>query len=392
MRGTIWGRTTVESKQIEGPRQPHLTTDQLRLQQLELEWGQHQTFLAESGFDREIAEDFSDRLCRWFTAQTQEWFKAFQDSGYDHGWRRRLQDLWTYDWEEHTVDVQDDMARVFLYWGQHHLEAVTAEWEDGEAEVMVEEEFYNLIQDLPPCMAQQKGDTLANRLQHQRAKVEQPDSAVPHRAVHRTGCKHQGSHTVGIPAHFIEQRQWDKQLRQVQHWGEIAEETMVTPLPRMVTGGEAYIVVHLFSGRRREGDFHAHLTQLCRNAPFAVTVLSLDTAVSQETGNLAERSDSWIQIDKLYRAGLVAFTLAGSPCKTFSEARHQRPEDCQEEDRWPRPLRSARELWGLGLTRKKTQPSSGWFPPPSPNLVSPSPDVADGRILCFRASSHTSRS
>ena len=125
------GHTRVESKQIEGPRQPHLTTDQLRLQELELEWEQHQTFLAESGFDREIAEDFSDRLCRWFTAQTQEWFKACQDSGYDHGWRRRLQDLWTYDWEEHTVDVQDDMARVFLYWGQHHLEAVTAEWEDG---------------------------------------------------------------------------------------------------------------------------------------------------------------------------------------------------------------------------------------------------------------------
>ena len=113
-------------------------------------------------------------------------------------------------------------------------------------------------------------------------------------------------------------------------------------------------MVHLFSGRRREGDFHAHLTQLCRNAPFAVTVLSLDTAVSQETGNLAERSDSWIQIDKLYRAGLVAFTLAGSPCETFSEARHQRPEDPQEEDRWPRPLRSARELWGLvGLTRRE---------------------------------------
>lgn len=105
----------------------------------------------------------------------------------------------------------------------------------------------------------------------------------------------------------------------VRHEGHRSDKDVSTPMIRDPSGGEAYIVVHLFSGRRRQGDFHSHLPKLCSSAPFAVSILSLDTAVSTETGNLAEGSPSWFHIERLFLSGWVAFALAGSPCETYKQ-------------------------------------------------------------------------
>ena len=46
----------------------------------------------------------------------------------------------------------------------------------------------------------------------------------------------------------------------------------------------------------------------------------------------------------------------GSPCETFSAARHHQPEPSTDENptRWPRPLRSAMRFFGLdGLTARE---------------------------------------
>ena len=86
---------------------------------------------------------------------------------------------------------------------------------------------------------------------------------------------------------------------------------------------------------------------------FDITVLSLDTAVSIEDGNLSADAVSWRSLDELYDAGVVAFTLAGSPCETFSEARFT-PCTTPSGKPGPRPLRSADRVWGLtGLTRRE---------------------------------------
>lgn len=51
-------------------------------------------------------------------------------------------------------------------------------------------------------------------------------------------------------------------------------------------------------------------------------------------------------LDLCYSLGIVGLSMVGSPCETFSEARHTAPPIGSEE-RWPRPLRSRAWLYGL---------------------------------------------
>ena len=352
------GHTRVESKKVEGPVNLPITEDQRCLASLEKEVENYTAYLQTQGYDTVLSEDFLIDAYRCFASHTQEWFQDYVDSGYDREKRRELQDRWTDNWECYTPAVIDTWARAFLQWGQEAMWTTLQEWEDGEAEKIVEEEYYLLIKDLPPCMAIQHGEDLGSRLAKLRKRVICPPPPVPHRQGKRQGRRHGGQQALETVGFFTNQKAWGQQLRQVRHEGELGDVS--TPLCRHPCGGEAYIVVHLFSGRRRSGDFHSQLAQLCRDAPFYVKILSLDTAVSVDTGNLAEGSSSWRHIDKLFGTGKVAFALAGSPCETYSEARHQEPppqEEGQEKQRkWPRPLRSAAELWGLpGLKMRELQ-------------------------------------
>ena len=119
-----------------------------------------------------------------------------------------------------------------------------------------------------------------------------------------------------------------------------------------VTETPVFLVAHLFSGRRRHGDFHRQLHSLAETRRWQVIVLSLDTAVTLEFGNLMQGTTSWAELQLLYRAGRVSATLCGPPCETFSEARFQNPPD--NTTKWPRPLRSAARLFGLeGLSNRE---------------------------------------
>ena len=99
-----------------------------------------------------------------------------------------------------------------------------------------------------------------------------------------------------------------------------------------------FLILHMFSGRRRATDLHAALEELTHNKPFTVKVLSCDTAVDPEYGNLISTGSSWKNIEELLRTG----------CMTCTEARHWIPDDpTVDTSRWPRPLRSAERPWGL---------------------------------------------
>eukprot|EP00435_Cladocopium_sp_Y103_P071922 s444_g38.t1 len=82
-------------------------------------------------------------------------------------------------------------------------------------------------------------------------------------------------------------------------------------------------------------------------------VLSLDTAVSAEFGDLSLGSESWKMVEQLYALGVVSATVVGSPCETFSEARFT-PVEGPGQTGGPRPLRSADNLFGLeGLSLRE---------------------------------------
>lgn len=119
-----------------------------------------------------------------------------------------------------------------------------------------------------------------------------------------------------------------------------------------VAGRPTMIVVHLFSGRRRHGDVHCHLRQWACDRGHSRMILSLDTAICWQYGDLHRESDNWHFLQQAYEAGIIAGTICGPPCETFSEARFQAVEELGA--RAPRPLRSSTRWLGLeGLTTKE---------------------------------------
>ena len=105
------------------------------------------------------------------------------------------------------------------------------------------------------------------------------------------------------------------------------------------------IILHLFSGRRREGDFQWAVESLTTGSQFAYHVVSLDLAVDEVRGDLICRKTQLFWLDKMAR-GFISAWLAGPPCETFSRARFYKDG--------PPPLRSSRYPWGIrGITTRQ---------------------------------------
>ena len=120
-----------------------------------------------------------------------------------------------------------------------------------------------------------------------------------------------------------------------------------------------YYVVHLYAGRRRPQDFHAHMTQLIGSCTESwasnIYVISIDTAISEDMNVHGEAL--WSFLLTAARAGRILGLLLGPPCETWSNARFAKLVDANgEELKGPRPLRSAAECWGIqGLSLAELQ-------------------------------------
>lgn len=125
------------------------------------------------------------------------------------------------------------------------------------------------------------------------------------------------------------------------------------PVLRLPDGECVVIVVHMFSGRRRARDARwwtaAHAAGLM--PAHRVLNLAMDTAVDAQDGNLL-RGAGYNGLRELIAANAVAGCLAGPPCETWSQARHNQIEG----RRAPIPLRSSSRPWGfLGLSRRNLE-------------------------------------
>lgn len=119
------------------------------------------------------------------------------------------------------------------------------------------------------------------------------------------------------------------------------------PLPIYVdeNGQSHVLVLHLFSGRRRTGDcvdwaekFNQELAQWSQ---VRITVISVDTAIHPELGNL-DNGANYNLVASIAAKGVFGADLSGPPCETWSGARH-----LDLGHRGPRPLRSADMSWGI---------------------------------------------
>eukprot|EP00438_Fugacium_kawagutii_P012903 Skav224007 [mRNA] locus=scaffold2932:40630:46101:+ [translate_table: standard] len=132
----------------------------------------------------------------------------------------------------------------------------------------------------------------------------------------------------------------------------VVDKDRPVPVLQLQDGSLALVCVHLFSGRRRQFDIHWWLEHF---APailhdMKIMVVSVDTAVHAEAGNLLHGRGIQAVLDLAYHKG-IGLCLCGPPCETWSAARHVQVEGAS---RAPRPLRSRTQPWGVdGLNMRE---------------------------------------
>ena len=284
------------------------------------------------------------------------WFRQFYPNGPTEDEKALLVDAWVEVLCKRSFETEDDLDPwlewVFLLWGEHWMPDLTDTLEDGVAEIDIDHIFADFASQL------ERYRNLARRahLEH-RLQLCVPPMPSAHRAPPEAGrTKHPKSNSKvvqKVPRSFADQTEWQQRVR-AMHFLDLPP-TRLCPMILVPSGEEAFLVVHLFSGRRRHQDVHAYLHEFGAERNLKLVVLSLDTAVSTDFGDLSLGSDSWQQLMRIYAAGAVSATLLGSPCETFSEARFTLPESLPTGGApWPRPLRSAERLLGLdGLTARE---------------------------------------
>eukprot|EP00438_Fugacium_kawagutii_P029532 Skav228087 [mRNA] locus=scaffold913:403566:406172:+ [translate_table: standard] len=121
-----------------------------------------------------------------------------------------------------------------------------------------------------------------------------------------------------------------------------AEVLCEVPAPTYGPKTEQPVYIHLYSGRRRDGDFQAELERLDWGTAWKPIVISLDIVISETSGNVFDPKvrKQWLTA---IRSGLITGLLMGPPCETWSVSR----ERWLQDHSGPRPLRSSTSLWGF---------------------------------------------
>lgn len=303
------------------------------------------------GVDLAYVEEMSMALTR----ATWRWFEKEVKDGFGDEDRHR------YELQGHWFEViepgsrRNDHEIVFVQWGREILGTIMAQWCDGSAEYIAEAAFYDTVCGSGYVEAEDEVARVRRRLQgfQQERNVIEENAAIPHRPVQRGPVYRRGSNKTVQPQ--CERYHGD------DRWFEQLEETKIVfgpqdqPLPcyQQVQARPVFLILHLFSGRRRLDDIHHKLAHLAASQPFNLHILSLDTAVDGAVGNLASSSTTWATLERLLADGVIASGVAGPPCETWSSARYYRPDEESGSGadgmKWPRPLRDDRRPWGLEL-------------------------------------------
>jgi len=144
---------------------------------------------------------------------------------------------------------------------------------------------------------------------------------------------------------------WHQEIEiQEQHClREIEEQRNRAPVLRPARGfaRERYIL-HLFAGRRRQGDFQFFVDGLTDlHGTFFIQVISVDIVIDRRWGDLSNSDTRRFWISAILDHQIVAL-LGGPPCETWSRARGRQlsPEDPLQRS-GPRVVRTLEEVWGL---------------------------------------------
>ena len=118
--------------------------------------------------------------------------------------------------------------------------------------------------------------------------------------------------------------------------------TQQPQVPRPV--GRERVLLHLYSGRRRQGDLQYYLDAITsQQDAYLLHVVSVDYIISKDWGDISKEATRTYWLHGAAQGWVIA-AISGPPCNTWSKARsHQ----IQGHKRGPRPVRDATHLWGL---------------------------------------------
>eukprot|EP00438_Fugacium_kawagutii_P022323 Skav221794 [mRNA] locus=scaffold4067:171547:173760:+ [translate_table: standard] len=335
------GHSRCDALQAQGPARDPTTAAERETAALLVDLDRWEAELRTDDFRRSMDEGI--HLGEALTTYTLTWFDAYlrvdrclsQVADIADGWLALLMPF--------EADDDDWATYIFLQWGRHWLPDLQSTFVDGAAEHYVEQSFYELVAALPRYIAEGHVERIQTRL---RGLAALP-APRPHRPVYLgpANSRERALHAMVVPRLLHEQTLWQQRLRDI-HW-QTLPPSAATPMVRIGDADPVYIVVHLFSGRRRIGDFHWHVQRYADEMQLPIVILSLDTAVSPVLGDLSPTSSTWRCLQDLFERGLCSAVMVGSPCETFSSARHNPPPEGVPPDRWPRPLRTYDRLYGL---------------------------------------------
>eukprot|EP00435_Cladocopium_sp_Y103_P030094 s1574_g7.t1 len=281
------------------------------------------------------------------------WFRQHYPHGPTSADVSDLGDQWLTIVSDVPADADSDQwcAFTFMMWGEHWLPELLAQLMDGEAERVIEDCYAEVVALFPRFQILARITQLESNLRHNSDDdPPQPHRVLPPLVRQKQPTRKQKQPVQAIASLFRDQADWQASVRE-RKLDELPR-TAACPMYQLISEKPVYLLVHLFSGRRRLGDFHDQVSRMACSMPFQVIVLSMDTAVDPEFGDLSMTSATWSRLLACYQSGRVAGTLCGPPCETFSEARYTPPPEGTRS--WPRPLRSFEHLFGLvGLTLRE---------------------------------------
>ena len=284
---------------------------------------------ADSGFPSELSATDRQRAAHLLTQVTQLYLQTacFDDDPLEL-WQSALRNACP-PFVEHTD------AWALFEWGRTGMYEAIAESDDPDGIIAVEQAFLELAESHPMWQMLCDWEAALNR----RAPPPPKMLAVTQPRVN--SARHDREH---LPRFLV------RQTRLLAPWCNraITQRPRLKGIPIVVDEAGVHTVyfLHLFSGRRRDGDCATHLPAIWEehfgSQAIRVVLISVDTAVHPTLGNL-DRGPNYDRILALARAGVIAASIGGPPCETWSSARHLD----LGTSRGPRPLRSSEYPWGI---------------------------------------------
>ncbi|CAL1163980.1 unnamed protein product, partial [Cladocopium goreaui] len=128
------------------------------------------------------SEQHQNLFWQRLTAQTQLWFQRFQDGGFDADTIKELPDAWLDQSADQDPRYGNWLESVYISWGEKVMPDVLAELIDGEAEMLIEQAFTDMIYDFPRMQLLTEITFLRQKIR--RLETEQ-HVLFPHRTVKR---------------------------------------------------------------------------------------------------------------------------------------------------------------------------------------------------------------